>query len=209
MSKLARLSDPEELIPIAWGSREVVATLCRTGRRVLRIAIEPNGRVTVFAPIDAPYEVIEMRCRRKGKWVFRELDRMLAGPTFTPDRCFLSVETHLFEGRPYRLAVELSTRPFVRLDGARLIIGAREPIDTAHCRRLLTAFYALEARSLFPERLTAMLPPFERKGLKRPPLIIRRMTKRWGSYTLSGTFALIGDLVGVGRNRTVYVISNE
>jgi predicted metal-dependent hydrolase len=209
MSKLARLSGPEELIPIAWGSREVVATLCRTGRRVLKIAIAPSGQVTVFAPTDAPYEVIEMRCRRKGKWVFRELDRMLAGPTFTPDRCFLSGETHLFEGRPYRLAVERSTRPFVRLDGARLIIGAREPTDTAHCRRLLTAFYALEARSLFPERLTAMLPPFERKGLKRPPLIIRRMAKRWGSYTPSGNIALNVDLVRVGPSLIDYVICHE
>jgi len=86
-------------------------------------------------------------------------------------------------GRAYRLAVEWSAEPFVRVDGARLIVGAREPTDVAHCRRVLTAFYVLEARSLFPLRLSAVLAPFERKGLKRPHLIIRRMTKRWGSYT--------------------------
>jgi predicted metal-dependent hydrolase len=193
MSKVARLSDNAEQVAIAWGSREIAAKLCRTGRRVLKIDIDPNGRVTVFAPIDASYETIAVRCRRKGHWVFRELDRMSVQPTFTPDRSYLSGETHLFLGRPYRLAVERSAEPFVRIGGARLIIGAREPDNVVHCRHLLTAFYAMEARSLFPLRLSTMLPPFERKGLKRPHLIIRRMTKRWGSYTGNGNITL-GDL---------------
>jgi predicted metal-dependent hydrolase len=209
MSRLARLSGHVEQIAIIWGSREVAATLCRTDRRVLKIAIEPDGQVTVFAPIDASYEAIAVRCQRRGKWVFGELDRMSAEPAFTPSRCFLSGETHLFAGRPYRLAVEQSARPFVRIDGARLIIGAREPKDTGHCRRLLTAFYALEARSLFPARLSLMLPPFERKGLHRPRLTIRWMTKRWGSFTPSGNITLNIDLVRAAPSLIDYVICHE
>lgn len=209
MSKLARHSDVVEEVAIAWGSREIAAKLCRTDRRVLKIEVEPGGRVTVFAPRDASHEVIAVRCRRKGQWVFRELDRMLAEPAFTPERCYLSGETHFFVGRPYRLAVERSAEPFVRIDGARLVIGAREPNDVAHCRRVLTAFYAIEARSLFPNRLNAVLPPYERKGLQRPHLIIRRMTKRWGSYTPSGNITLNVDLVRAGPNLIDYVIAHE
>src|SRR5579862_529422 len=52
-------------------------------------------------------------------------------------------------------------------------LSVRDPADAAHCRRLLRAYYVLEARSLFPLRLDAMLPPFLRKGLKRPQLIMR------------------------------------
>lgn len=209
MSKLARHFDVAEQVAIAWGSREVAAKLCRTDRRVLKIKIDPGGAVTVFAPFDASCEAIASRCRRKGPWVFRELDRLSAEPAFTPDRCYLSGETHLFAGRPYRLAVERSADPFVRIDGARLIIGAREPNSVAHCRRLLTAFYAIEARSLFPNRLSAMLPPFERKGLHRPHLIIRRMTKRWGSYTPNGNITLNVDLVRAAPNLIDYVIAHE
>lgn len=209
MSKLARQIDVAEQVSIAWGSREIAAKLCRTDRRVLKMEIEPGGRVTVFAPNDASHEVIVVRCRRKGSWVFRELDRMLAEPAFTPQRCYLSGETHFFVGRPYRLAVERSADPLVRIDDSRLIIGAREPNDVVHCRRLLTAFYAIEARSLFPERLSAVLPPFERKGLQRPHLIIRRMTKRWGSYTSNGNITLNVDLVRAGPNLIDYVIAHE
>src|SRR5258708_26084025 len=168
MNKLARLSDNAEQVAITWGSRKIAAILCRTGRRVLKIKIEPGGQVTVFAPADASYEAIAVRCGRKGQWVFRELDRMLAEPAFTPCRCYLSGETHFFMGRPYRLAVEQSAQPFVRIDGARLIICVREPDDVTHCRPALTAFYALEARSLFPSRLSTVFSPFETKGLNRP-----------------------------------------
>ena len=209
MSKLARHLDTAEQVAIAWGSREIAASLCRTDRRVLKIEIEPGGRVTVFAPNDASNEAIAVRCRRKGPWVFRELDRLSAEPAFTPNRCYLSGETHLFMGKAYRLAVEWSAEPFVRMDGARLIVGAREPTDVAHCRRVLTAFYVLEARSLFPLRLSAVLAPFERKGLKRPHLIIRRMTKRWGSYTSNGNITLNVDLVRAGPNLIDYVICHE
>jgi predicted metal-dependent hydrolase len=209
MRKLARIADGAEQIAISWGSREIVAKLYRTGRRVLKIEIEPRGRVTVFAPIDASCEDIAARCRRKGKWVFRELDRILAGPALTPGRYYLSGETHLFLGRPYRLAIESSAEAFVRIDGAHLIIGARNPEDVSHCRQLLTAFYATEAKALFPLRLSAVLPPFERRGLKRPHLIIRRMTKRWGSYTPSGNITLNIDLVRAGLSLIDYVICHE
>jgi len=209
MSKQAKHFDVAEELAITWGSRAIAANLCRTDRRVLKIQIEPGGQVTVFAPSDASYEAIAVRCRRKGPWIFRELDRVLAEPTFTPERCYLSGETHLFVGKPYRLEVERSADPFVRIDGARLVIGAREPSDAAHCRRLLTAFYAIEARSLFPDRLSAVLPPFERKGLRRPHLMVRRMTKRWGSYTTKGNITLNVDLVRAGPHLIDYVIAHE
>jgi predicted metal-dependent hydrolase len=209
MSKPVRHLAVTEQVAIAWGSREIVADLCRTDRRVLKIEIESDGRVTVFAPASASYDVIVSRCQRKGRWVFRELDRMAAEPAFTPSRRYISGETHFFAGRAYRLAVERSKEPFVRMDGARLIIGARDPDDAVHCGRLLRGFYAIEARVLFPSRLTAMLPPFERRGLKRPRLVIRRMTKRWGSYTRGGNITLNVDLMRAGPNLIDYVICHE
>jgi predicted metal-dependent hydrolase len=209
VTRSARQSDGTDQVAITWGSRQIAATLCRTERRVLKIQIEPAGTVTVFAPADATLDAIGRRCRRKGAWIFRELDRLEGEPTYTPERRFLSGETHLFAGRPYRLAVVQSSEPFVRIDGARLVIGAREPTDIVHCRRLLSAFYSIEARSIFPNRLDAMLPPFQRKGLARPRLVIRRMTKRWGSYTSKGNILLNVDLVRAGPDLIDYVICHE
>lgn len=198
-----------EPLTIEWGTRKVTASLHRTSRRVLRIAVDPTGAVDIFVPREADLEEVLTRSKRKSAWIFREIDQISARPTVTTERRFLSGETHLFLGRQYRLALETAREPFVRIDGARLVIGARDPNDTAHCRRLLTAFYSIEAKHLFPARLEAVLPPFERKGMKRPHLIIRRMSKRWGSFTPAGNITLNVDLIKAGPALIDYVICHE
>lgn len=55
----------------------------------------------------------------------------------------------------------------------------------------------------------AMAPPFIRKGLELPALIIRPMAKRWGSYTPNGRIALNVDLVRASPSLIDYVICHE
>ena len=74
---------------------------------------------------------------------------------------------------------------------------------------MLTAFYMLTARTIFRDRLDAMARPFIRKGLQLPSLLIRPMSKRWGSYTASGRIILNLDLVRAGPLLIDYVICHE
>lgn len=196
-------------IVISWGARRIEAKLVRTDRRVLKIDVEPGGRVTVLAPRDAAQAEVVARCQRKSGWIFRQLDKAAGEPAFTPERCYVSGETHLFFGRPYRLEIVRSAEHFARTDGPRILIGVREPNNAAQCRRVLAAFYSLEARALFATRLSAVFPPFERRGLRRPRLIIRRPTKRWGSFTSKGNVMLNIDLVRAGPDLIDYVICHE
>jgi len=198
-----------EKIEIRRGERKLIADLYRTNRRVLRIEVEPSGQVIVFAPIDASTEDVERRAQRKGPWIFREISRIANRPSVTPDRHFISGETHLLLGRQYRLSIEQNDDAQVQIHGSRLRILARRPDDHAHCRRLLVAFYALTARAIFAERLEAMIPPFIRKGMQRPSLVVRQMSKRWGSYTATGRIVLNVDLVRASPVLIDYVICHE
>lgn len=209
MNTIQLTANDGETVDVQWGARSVVAVIHRTRRRVLRIEVQPSGDVAVYAPIgEAPSEILS-RVKRKGSWIFREIDRIASRPAVTPQRRFISGETHLFLGKQYRLAIERSKEPSVRVDGSRLIVLARRPDDQAHCRRLLTAFYAIEARAVFSERLSEMVPPFERRGLKRPPLVVRRMSKRWGSFTPKGRIVLNVDLIRASQMLIDYVICHE
>jgi predicted metal-dependent hydrolase len=196
-------------IEVSWGGRAAVAELRRTSRRVLRIEVQPLGKLVVFAPFDAEDVEISERLSRKAAWIFRELDRALSLPALTPERRFVSGETHLFLGSQYRLALEQGEEGHVRISGGRLIVTARDVEDQAQCRRLLTAFYAIAARRVFQERLESVSAPFLRKGLKRPSLVIRKMTKRWGSYTPKGRIVLNVDLVRASPAQIDYVICHE
>src|SRR5207247_133452 len=99
-----------------------IADLRRTPRRVLRIDVQPSGRVVIFAPSDGDLDKIRERVKRKGAWIFRELDRIAAWQARTPARQYLSGETHLLLGRQYRLAIELADQPRVFVEAARLNI---------------------------------------------------------------------------------------
>jgi predicted metal-dependent hydrolase len=65
------------------------------------------------------------------------------------------------------------------------------------------------ARSVFHERLDAMAPPFVRKGMQKPVLIIRAMSKRWGSFTAAGRIVLNVDLIRASPLLIDYVICHE
>jgi predicted metal-dependent hydrolase len=198
-----------EQIEIQWGARRAIAKVQRTHRRVLRVEVKPSGDIVVFAPDGEELATVESRVRRKSPWIFRELDRIECGPAVTPSRHFLSGETHLLLGKPYRLAIEPSHEPGVRSADDRLLIFTRHVDDSTECSRLLAKFYLSTAKSIFPERLDAMAPPFVRKGMARPSLIIRTMSMRWGSFTASGRILLNVDLVRASPALIDYVICHE
>ncbi|MCX5493921.1 SprT family zinc-dependent metalloprotease [Kaistia dalseonensis] len=198
-----------EQIEICWGERRVTAELTRTVRRALRIDVRPTGEVTVFAPVGEGIEEIRTRAHRKGAWIFAQIDTIAQRPKVTPERRYISGETHLLLGRQYRLSVEESGDPHVRIDSGRMVMAARAPEDQPHCRRLLQAFYRLRAREVLRQRFDIVLEPFVRRGLRRPSLVIRPMAKRWGSYTPSGRVVLNIDLVRASPRLIDYVICHE
>jgi predicted metal-dependent hydrolase len=198
-----------EQIEFTWGGRAAVAELRRSDRRVLRIEVRPLGKLLVFAPLDAELEAITKRLHRRGAWIFRELDRVQALPAMTPKRRFVSGETHLFLGAQYRLAIEQGEDAHARISGTRLLVITRNISDQAQSSRLISAFYEISARKIFRERLDLVAAPFVRKGLKQPSLIIRRMTKRWGSYTPKGRIVLNIDLIRASPAQIDYVLCHE
>jgi predicted metal-dependent hydrolase len=198
-----------EQIEISWGGRRVIAELSRVDKRTLRIDVRPTGEVAIFAPAGEDIGEIESRARRKGAWIFAQIDTIAQRPKVTPKRRFISGETHLLLGRQYRLLIEQSGDPHVRLEGGRLVISARSTDDQPHCRRLLQAFYTLTARAIFRQRFEVVAEPFIRKGLERPSLVIRSMSKRWGSFTPGGRVVLNVDLVRANPRLIDYVICHE
>jgi predicted metal-dependent hydrolase len=198
-----------EQIEIHWSDRQYLAELHRTKRRVLRIEVKPSGGVVVFAPSGEDLDKVKDRVRRRGSWIFRQVDRVSNRPSITPERHFVSGETHLLLGKQLRLSIEQCDTPQVRIEGTRLIVLMPHVGDQVYCRRLVTAFYAITAWSVFNERLDALAPLFIRRGLERPSLVVRRMSKRWGSYTPKGRIVMNVDLVRASGMLIDYVICHE
>jgi predicted metal-dependent hydrolase len=202
------MAESAELV-VPWGDRGLSFTLIRSARKTLRIAVAPDGRVCVYAPIEATDDEVCRRVARRSGWISRQLQQFDHWRPRTPPRQYLSGETHLFLGHQYRLHVTSEGAPDVRLDGDRLVLAVREDASFTRRRTLLQHWYTLQSHRIFPQRLDVAAPPFLRLGITKPRLIIRALARRWGSYTAAGNLVLNRDLVRASPHLIDYVVTHE
>jgi predicted metal-dependent hydrolase len=196
-------------LSFGWGDQTIAFSVERCDRETLRISVTPAGEVLVSAPAAATDDDVLKRVRRRGGWILRQVRHFERWRPRTPPRQYLTGETHLYLGRQFRLRIEQSETPDVRLIGDRLVLSTPRPDNLVHRRALLQHWYGLEAHRLFPTRLVSMTEPFLRHGVVPPRLIIRAMSKRWGSFTAQDSLVLNVDLVRASVSCIDYVIAHE
>lgn len=192
-----------------WGRRRIAYSVHRNERRRLKIAVAPSGSVHVTAPLDANDDEVHKRVRRKGGWISAQIEDFEQYRPRTPPRQYISGETHLLRGTQYRLRVRQSAASRVYLTGDRIVLETPHAENVMQKAALLNHFYRLEAHQEFPLRLQQLAPLFASEGMDVPKLVIRPMTKRWGSYTPKGILVLNLDLVRAPIRCIDYVIVHE
>lgn len=192
-----------------WGRRRITYRVSRDERRRLKITVAPSGMVDVTAPVDATVEEVHDRVRRKGGWIAAQIADFEQYRPRTPPRQYISGETHLLRGVQYRLRVRQGAASRIYLSGDRIVLETPHTESIIHKAALLNHFYRLEAHQEFPLRLLQLAPLFASEGMDVPKLIIRPMTKRWGSFTPKGSLVLNLDLVRAPIQCIDYVIVHE
>jgi predicted metal-dependent hydrolase len=194
---------------ITYGDKAIEFEIIRSSRKTLDISVHPNRTVTVKAPIDALLEEIDRRVKNHARWILKQQNYFSQFEPRTPPRQYVSGETHLYLGRQYRLKVQQSSQPSVKLKGRFLTVGTPQPDNPDMTRELLENWYLEKARLKFEERLDLCFAAFKRLGRDRPPLQIRQLSKRWGSLTASGTMILNRDLIRAPSRCIDYVVTHE
>lgn len=184
-------------------------TLEFVDRKTLGITVKPDLRVLVRAPLDTDEEALAMILTKRMAWILRQQRFFAQFLPRTPERQYVSGETHLYLGRQYRLRVREAPDGAVKLLGGYIYVFTRNPADRIEVRRLLDRWYVARARPLFRERLDRCMRTVAGKDLATPKIQVRRMMKRWGSCSLSGTLTLNLDLIRAPRACIDYVITHE
>lgn len=192
-----------------WGRRRITYRVTRDERRRLKVAVAPSGSVHVTAPLDAADDEVHYRVRRKGGWIAAQIEDFEQYRPRTPPRQYISGETHLLRGIQYRLRVRETEASRIYLSGDRIVIETPHTESAPYKAALLNHFYRLEAHIEFPRRLQAVSSLFTSEGIQAPKLLIRPMTKRWGSYTPKGNLILNIDLIRAPVQCIDYVIVHE
>lgn len=191
---------------IQFGSREIVFHISFSERKTMGITITPEMEVLVKAPIDTSIEKIQEKIKKKAPWIIKQQSFFLAFHPKTPERKYVSGETHLYLGRQYCLKVTLGNKNEVRYRGRFIEVITK---DKAKTKELVRQWYREKAKDKFAEISEPLVQIFKKYNVEPKGLYIQEMPTRWGSCTPKGKIILNPELIKAPKGCIEYVIIHE
>jgi len=131
---------------IVFGSRTIDFRLDYSDRKSLGITVTPEMEVLVKAPIGTTIDNVKDKIRKKAPWIIKQQSFFLSFHPKTPQRRYVSGETHLYLGRQYRLNIQIGKEESVKLKGKFLQIITTEK---SRVKNLLKEWYLQNAHKKF------------------------------------------------------------
>lgn len=189
-----------------FGSKSFDFYLVYSNRKSLGITVQPDFGIMVKAPANVSIEIIKEILRKKAPWIIKQQSYFLAFHPKTPDRKYISGETHLYLGRQYRLKIVTGKIESVKLKGK--FIELTTP-DKSKAKQLLTNWYLLNAKSKIQSIALPLLAKFKKYKVQPASVVLRDMPTRWGSCTDKGKIILNPELIKAPKGCIEYVIIHE
>ena len=186
--------------------------------RKLRIKVHPDQRVVVSVPMQVTDEFIHNSVKKRTRWIWQHLQDFAKQKSDVLPRRYVSGESQFYLGRRYVLKVVIDSE---QATGVKLIRGkltvtfAHDSSDflddssrAAKVKLLLDSWYQAKAKTIFAERLAAVLPQANWVN-SSPTFKILSMKKQWGSCSTQGNLVLNPHLVKASKECIDYVILHE
>lgn len=193
---------------IDYGNSRIRFEIITSARKTLGIAVRPDQSVLVTAPEGSDLETIKALVHKRGGWILKQQQELERYPEALPPREYVSGETYTYLGRRYRLKVLESLKDIVKPTCGWLRVYARNH-DAARIKRLVEAWYRVQAQRVFAARLESCYVRVKHLGIARPELSVRRMKNRWGSCPGPGRITLNVRLVQAPLECIDYVLLHE
>lgn len=194
---------------VEYGNQQIHFHLKKVGRKTLGIEVHPDLSTWAIAPNNVTISEVKTKILKRAKWIIKQKSFFEQFLPRTPERMFVSGETHLYLGKRYILRVRKGLEDSVKLIGGELVVSYRKDKSTDAVKRLLTGWYYEHAQNKFDKVIKEVLSKFNSYKLEHPPIEIRRMKNRWGSCTPKGKIILNPELIKAPGKCIEYVVSHE
>ena len=191
---------------IQFGSKKIDFYLEYSDRKSLGITVTPDMNVLVKAPLDTTIDKIKEKLRKKAPWILKQQSFFLSFHPKTPERKYVSGETHLYLGNQYRLKIEISEFESVKLSGKFIEIST---MDKSRTEQLLKVWYLNSAKTKFYAIAKRLIHKFDKYQVEPSSIIIKDMPARWGSCSAKGKIILNPALIKSPKGCIEYVIIHE
>ncbi len=191
---------------IQFGSTRIDFRLEYSNRKTLGITVTPEMEIVVKAPADTSIEDIKEKIKKKAPWIIKQQSFFLSFQPRTPERKYVSGETHLYLGRQYRLQIKIGEQESVKLKGRFVEVTASEK---SRVKYLLSNWYLQHAREKFHSVAQPLIEKFKKYKVVPGSIVLREMPTRWGSCTPKGKIILNPGLIKAPKGCIEYVIIHE
>ena len=191
---------------IQFGSKKIDFYLEYSDRKSLGITVTPDMNVLVKAPHETTIDKIKEKLRKKAPWILKQQSFFLSFHPKTPERKYVSGETHLYLGKQYRLKIEISEFESVKLSGKFIEIST---MDKSRTEQLLKVWYLNSAKTKFYAIAKRLIHKFDKYQVEPSSIIIKDMPARWGSCSAKGKIILNPALIKSPKGCIEYVIIHE
>ncbi len=199
-----------EVHSLQYGETSIDYRVVRRDRKTLEIAVEPDASVVIAAPENASLAAIEQKLRKRAAWVTRQQRYFTKFFPRTPERSFVSGETHLYLGRQYRLKVVPDVQECVKLLRGFIVVQTHRPNRQEATKELVEGWYRHRAHVKFAEQIEVSMQRFPDPEAFRPKgMTIRQMKQRWGSMSPCHRLLLNRRLIQAPIYTIDYVITHE
>ena len=171
--------------------------------------MQPDLGVVVTAPRKATVENVLARVRKRAVWIKRQQRYFSDFLPQTPPRRYVSGETHRYLGRQYRLKVVEAATTEVKMRGRFIWVHTPRKTDTAGVRVLVEGWYLAHAKERLTRSFAESVARMGTRLASAPRMQVRRMSKRWGSWTRRGGIWLNPELVTAPASCIDYVVTHE
>jgi predicted metal-dependent hydrolase len=177
-------------------------------RKTMEIAVYPDSRIIIKAPIGTdPYE-IDSRLSGHARWIRQQFDYFRQFDPRTP-RYYVGGESHLYLGRQYKLKIQIGKQNDVKLKNGRFLITCKDHNSPVTIKRLMDSWYLNKAIDKFTESFNSCIQQFDGIAVSTLKLKIRKMKTRWGSLSKGRALMLNVNLVRSPKECIDYVVTHE
>ena len=88
-----------------YGKEKIPYSVLFSARRTLGIKVYPSGEVVLLAPEGTPEEVIEQKLHKRAPWILRQQAYFKDFGIRSPEKRYVSGESHYYLGKQFLLRV--------------------------------------------------------------------------------------------------------
>ena len=182
--------------------------LIREDRKTVAASVLPSQAIVLKVPIKATDDHIDDFLRRKFRWILKQR-RYFAQFKVRTEKRYVSGETFRYRGRSHKLLIRQNGhQEHVLLKHGTLTVFTALPKASDHNRKLIDGWFRDKAHAVFAQRLEVCLGIFDYEDA--PGLMVRPMTRRWGSYSQRTNRVILNqELIKAATRHIDYVIIHE